>query len=327
MYKYKVAIRRSSQQHKASKFSVFWLIEYSYIRFKFMVTYGRFRKSRRVSRSRGGMRRASSARRRSGLKRVSRPRFATIGFTRNVEKKYFDRTYQANAGEVVSGQTAPALKNNGVTYISETWGDYSFSGQVATASVVSNDMLKGVVTGTTARTRIGNKLRVKYVKGSFTFTAAQVANAITVSQGGEGSVSTVLNDYGMYLRTSIRFVIVKDLQVNSTDTQITWSQVFDTTNLQAGIHSELNVDNMGRFVVLEDKSFTLDAETPQKNCAFNVSGNSLGSVRYNGPTGTALTDKGLYVVWAAFVMGYNNAADKVAMPSPVGHSRLCFIDG
>ena len=254
------------------------------------------------------------------------PKFATVGFARNVEKKYFDKTYQANTSETMTGQTAPVLKNNGVTYISNTWGNYSFGSQVATAAAVSNDMLKGVATGTTARTRIGNKLRVKYVKGAFTFTAGQVANAITQGQGGESGVSAVLNDYGIYLRTSFRFVIVKDLQVNSTDTQITWGQVFDTTNLQAGIHSELNVDNMGRFIVLEDKIFTLDADTPQKTCTFNISGNSLGSVRYNGPTDAALTDKGLYVVWAAFVMGYNNSTGSIDMPSPVGHSRLCFTD-
>ena len=46
----------------------------------------------------------------------------------------------------------------------------------------------------------------------------------------------------------------------------------------------------------------------------------------NGPSNTALTDKGLYVVWAAFVMGYNGGATPILMPSPVGHSRLCFSD-
>ena len=226
--------------------------------------------TRKKSGYRGKRGYASSGRRRSYSKMARRAgrrlKFATVGFARNVEKKYFDKTYQANTSEVLAGQTTPALKNNGVTYISNTWGDYSFGSHVATAAVASNDMLKGVATGTTARTRIGNKVRVKYVKGSFTFTAGQVANAITQGQGGESSVSMVLNDYGVYLRTSIRFVIVKDLQVNSTDTQVTWAQVFDTTNLQAGVHSELNVDNMGRFVVLQDRVFTLDADTPQKQC-------------------------------------------------------------
>ena len=105
-----------------------------------------------------------------------------------------------------------------------------------------------------------------------------------------------------------------------------WAQVFDTTGLQAGVHSELNVDNMGRFMVLEDKIFTLDSDTPQKTCQFQIGGGSIGNVRYNGAGSDALTDKGLYVVWAAFVMGYEGTIDNVVLPSPVGHSRLCFTD-
>ena len=242
------------------------------------------------------------------------------------EKKYFDKTYQANTNEVLTGQTTPLLQNNGVTYISNTWGDYSFGAQVGSASNVSNDMLKGVATGTTARTRVGNKLQVGYVKGAFTFTAGLVSPTVSTTQGGEANVSSAGPGGAQYLRTSIRFCIVKDLQVNSSDVNVTWQQVFDTSNLQAGVHSELNVDNMGRFIVLEDKIFTLDADTPQKTCPFMIYGSKIGSVRYNGPASNSLTDKGLYVVWAAFISGYNGGAADVTMPSPVGHSRLCFSD-
>lgn len=255
-----------------------------------------------------------------------RMKFATVGFARNVEKKYFDKTYQANTNESITGQTTPSTSNNGVTYISNTWGDYSFGNQVATAAVTSNDMTKGLATGTTARTRIGNKVRVNYVKGAFTFTAGAVDTNKVKEQGGEMVGELTAGQSLGYLRTTFRFVIVKDLQVNSTDTQVTWQQVFDTSNLQAGVHSELNVDNMGRFIILEDKVFTLDADSPQKTCTFQITGSRIGNVRYNGPSNAALTDKGLYVVWAAFVMGYNGGATPIVMPSPVGHSRLCFTD-
>ena len=258
---------------------------------------------------------------------MSRPRFATVGFARNVEKKYFDKTYQSNVAATLTGQTSNPRNNRGVTFISSTWGDYSFSGGVSNASVISNDMLKGVLTGTTARSRIGNKVRVKYVKGAFTFNAACIDAAVLRPQGGESFARpATAGNKSDYLRTGWRFVIVKDLQVNSTDTQVTWSQVFDTTGLQAGVHSELNVDNMGRFMVLEDKIFTLDSDTPQKTCQFQIGGGSIGNVRYNGAGSDALTDKGLYVVWAAFVMGYEGTIDNVVLPSPVGHSRLCFTD-
>jgi len=260
---------------------------------------------------------------------TNRMKFATVGFARNVEKKYFDKTYQANHSESQTGGPAGA-KSSGVTYISNTWGTYSF-GASGSSVVTSNDMFKGLATGTTARTRIGNKIKVKYVKGAFTFNAAVLGDGATAqkAQGGEtlGTVSAVTATQS-YLRTTYRMVIVKDMQVNSTDTQVTWSQVFDTTNLQAGVHSELNVDNMGRFIVLEDKVFTLDSDTPQKTCTYTISGSTLGSVRYNGPSDTALTDKGVYVIWAAFVMGITNtmALTDVDCPSPVGHSRLCFTD-
>ena len=121
-------------------------------------------------------------------------------------------------------------------------------------------------------------------------------------------------------------MIVKDLQVNSTDNVVRWHTVFDTNNHQAGVHSELNIDNMGRFIVLEDKTFTLDGDDPQKTLRFLINGGSIGSIRYNGPTNTALTDKGVYVIWSAFVMGYNGTMAEIKIPGPVGNSRLCFTD-
>jgi len=295
-----------------------------------MAGYARFRRARKGFGSRRGMRRSGGSRgSRYGYKKTRgmvKPRFATVGFARNVEKKYFDKTYQANSNETLTGQGSPKMANNGVTYISNTWGDYSFGTQVGVPNNTSNDMMKGLATGTTARTRIGNKVRVNYVKGAFTFTAGAVDTAI----GGSGGELL----YGVsgapvsaaYLRTTFRFVVVKDLQVNSTDTQVTWQQVFDTSNLQAGVHSELNVDNMGRFIILEDRIFTLDGDTPQKTCPFQITGSKLGSIRYNGPSNSALTDKGLYVIWAAFVMGYTGVASDILLGSPVGHSRLCFTD-
>ena len=207
----------------------------------------------------------------------------------------------------------------------DMWGQYTFGGQMQ-PNQLSNDLLKGVETGTTARTRIGNKVRVKYVKGAFTFNAAMVDTYVLKGQGGEALAVTTGARKQDYLRTTYRFVIVKDLQVNSTDNVVRWHTVFDTTNQQAGVHSELNIDNMGRFIVLEDKTFTLDGDDPQKTLRFLINGSSIGSVRYNGPANSALTDKGVYVIWSAFVMGYNGTLAEIRIPGPVGNSRLCFTD-
>ena len=272
----------------------------------------------------GGFGRFASAKARG--RRVA---FTRRGFIKKSgEKKYFDKTYQSNVTEQFTGNTAALAPNptsRGVTYFSNQWGTYTFGSQASSTATVSNNMLNSLETGVTARTRIGNKVKMNYAKGAFTFTAANV-NMEVADQNGEAVAfeGTSTTDY---LRTTFRMVIVKDLQVNSADTQVTWAQVFDTTGMQAGVHSELNVDNMGRFIVLEDKMFTLDGQNPQKTVPFMVRGSSMGSIRYNGPTWSAVTDKGLYVVWAAFVMGVVvSATSMINLASPVGHSRICFTD-
>ena len=292
-----------------------------------IMVYARFKRTRKGSGAYGRKRTVTRRRRTAGFKKVARPRFALSGFRKNIEKKYLDKTYQSDMNETLSGNIDQTTKtNNGVTVISNTWGQYTFGQQTAPVGV-SNDVLKGLGTGTTARTRIGNKVKVKYVKGAFTFNAAMVDTVVLRPQGGEAfaALATASKRWD-YLRTTYRMVIVKDLQVNSTDTYIRWHHVFDTSNQAAGIHSELNVDNMGRFIVLEDKMFTLDGQNPQKTVPFLINGSSIGSVRYNGPTEEALTDKGVYVIWAAFVMGYFGSLNEVEVPPPVGHSRLCFTD-
>jgi len=272
----------------------------------------------------GGFGRFASAKARG--RRVA---FTRRGFIKKSgEKKYFDKTYQSNVTEQFTGNTAAVgvnLFSRGVTYFSNQWGTYTFGTQASSTATVSNNMFKELDTGVTARTRIGNKVKMNYAKGAFTFTAANVNNQV-VAQGGEEVALEVGNEGNDYLRTTFRMVIVKDLQVNSTNAQITWDNVMDTSNLQAGVHSELNVDNMGRFIILSDQIFTLDADTPMKTIPFMLKGSQVGNVRYNGPTGAALTDKGYYIIWAAFVLGGNIPTTSIHCTGPTGHSRLCFTD-
>jgi len=267
---------------------------------------------------------ARSALRKVGRRLVAKPKFATVGFNRNVERKYFDKTYQSNNAESQTGNTITTNLINGITFISNAWQDYTFGGQ-QTPSNISNDMCKGLNTGTNARTRIGNKIKINYLKGAFTFLAAVTDNTMK-EQNGEVYSVTSASGTSAYLRTTYRMMLVKDLQVNSTNAQITWDNVMDTSNLQAGVHSELNVDNMGRFIILSDQIFTLDADTPMKTIPFMLKGSQVGNVRYNGPTGAALTDKGYYIIWAAFVLGGNIPTTSIHCTGPTGHSRLCFTD-
>lgn len=257
---------------------------------------------------------------------VYKPKFATVAYGRNIEKKYFDKTYTGSSIEAQVGPVSTS-NHNGFMYISNTWETYNFANITVTPTAISNDMNKGLETGTTARTRVANKIKPIYYKGAMTFQAATLAQG-KGAQNGE-QFGTAGGTGGQYLRTTFRMVIVKDLQVNSNDSQIKWEQVFETNiNQSAGVHSELNVDNMGRFIVLEDKYFTLDANTPQKTCPFMIKGSALGSVRYNGPSAAALTDKGIYIIYAAYVLGTSTAVTTadIQLGNPTGHSRLCFTD-
>lgn len=301
MYKCKVAIRRSSQQHKASIFGVFWLIEYSYIRFKFMVGYGRFRKSRRITRSRGGMRRRSSSRRRSGLKKVFRPRFATVGFVRDTEKKYADESmvsitwlpevisYHANPG------TGDAPLVQGVKFMSQMRHS-------TRAEAVGNNLVSLVGGGSSAVGRIGNKIDAKWLDLGVTLEAAKSP----VDQGGEQvNVEGAVVKASYYMKTVYRLVLVKDTQANNPTNVVTWGDVFgaglmSNEGTYFGASDKLNIGNMGRFRIIKDIKVTLDADDPLKNVKM---GCSPGVIRFNSPNAWSLTDKGFYLVIAQDVIG------------------------
>lgn len=295
--------------------------------------YGKRRYSKRRTTRRASYRTRTSARRtykKVGRSFVRKPRFAMTGFSRNIERKFHDKAISSVGTEKKSGELYP-VRNNGFTFWSEEWYKTSFTDQVDPV-YASNDILKGLGTGTTARTRIGNKVKGCWVKGTMTFTAALTNGGGTQgeqvkNQGGEQWVDDDVMTEEFYLRTTVRFVIVKDTQVNSVDQFIGWSKVFDSTGGAGGLHAQPNIDNMGRFVILNDQKFELSADRPQKTIDFGVSGASIGSVRYNGPSETALTDKGIYLLWAAYTMGAGfTDQGKISFAGPVGQMRFCFTD-
>ena len=61
---------------------------------------------------------------------------------------------------------------------------------------------------------------------------------------------------------------------NPETPQVQWNEVFSTRQLDsdtgfstAGLHSELNTDNMGRFIVLKSWMIELDSTDPQRPLA------------------------------------------------------------
>ena len=229
---------------------------------------------------------------------------------------------------------------------SQGWARYEYAGTASLGlATCSNDLLKYVDNGANVDQRIGNKVRGNYLKGAITLTAARQqgasSGATNGDQNGESlATATDATSVEQFLRTTWRVVIFKDLQVNSADPWIGWADVFQNQAVNTGtsfpigemggIHSELNISNMGRFRILSDRTVELSAVCPQKTIKHLIGSRSIGTVRYNGSGFSALTDGGIYVVAAAFVdgttLGTVGATGAMVQPQLNLHNRFCFTD-
>lgn len=302
-------------------------------------TYG----SGSYSKKFGSVRKANRGR----MKRFT-TKFATVGFARDVEKKYRDRAMTIagwQAQTTGSSDAAIAAGRAGFMWHSQGWAKYEYAGTASMGfQTCSNDLLKYVGNGANVDERVGNRVRGNYLKGAITVTAARQtgpsSGATNGDQNGE-SLATASNELiiQQFLRTTWRIVILKDLQVNSVDPWIGWAAVFQNQAVSSGalapigemggIHSELNIANMGRFRVLSDRLVEVDAKCPQKTIRHLIGAKSIGNVRYNGSGFSALTDSGIYVIAAAFVDGTSvGTLDTNGLIDPQlnMHNRFCFVD-
>jgi len=294
--------------------------------------YGRFKSSKGyATRRTAGI---FSYRRRSYLRKVGNKyvsKKSRIGYKKSIEKKYNDRAIAAGFTQYGFGNANTTTAANAITSVgfkSSSWYGFNFNQPLSSGSAITQDLTKGIGTGTSTTTRVGNKVKSIYMKGSITLTANQENQSD--DQGGEEVVNNTTNGL-QYLRTSWRVVIVKDTQSNSADANITWDQVFSSGAVKSneevgGINSELNIGNMGRFIILKDIRYELSADRPQTTVPFFISGSSIGEVRYNNDTINALTDKGIYIIAANQSTGLYTSGT-VAYPGMCAvQSRFCFTD-
>ncbi|AXH76538.1 MAG: capsid/nuclear shuttle protein [Cressdnaviricota sp.] len=160
----------------------------------------------------------------------------------------------------------------------------------ATSSESNN--LSFIGTGTDAERRIGNVVRLQSLRCAFTAVAAR-RTSTTAEEVAADSV---------YLRTSLRVCIVRDLQVNNTQNIVQYADVF-SHGADGGTPipdplAPRNLANMGRFQILYDKMLNLDGDTPQRSWVYTIPMKNK-SLRFNGPGTGALQTKGLYFVCAA----------------------------
>lgn len=302
----------------------------------------RYKSSRRSYRPRSGAytgrRKAyTKAYTRKTYRRTQKPRFAMVGFSRDTEKKYLDRSISVGlGGSVVGDNTSNNLGRGAAFRSNSTYYTQNFESTKATQTV-SGDLLKGLNQGTSVITRIGNKISPKYLKGVISLNAAIALKPIATNgnQYGESVEEgiTTATTSKQYVRTTWRIAIVKDVQVNSAGTDVQWSEVFKGTHAgtdeaASGVHAQLNINNMGRFVILSDRKYELDGDDPQKTINFSIAGSRIGNVRFNGPSADALTDKGIYVIAAAYVGGVmaSSGTNDMILNGPLVSTRLCFTD-
>ena len=179
--------------------------------------------------------------------------------------------------------STPVEGNAGATYESRYWYEYNFASDPNSPlqESASSNLMQGVFNGTNSVTRIGNKVDASYLRGNMTVTAMKIVrnyNTSNTDQSGETTTpegpSTTL---GEYCRTTIKVCMILDKQSwsasgNQESPQVQWNEVFSNRQLDsdtgfstAGLHSELNTDSMGRFIVLKSWMIELDATDPIKD--------------------------------------------------------------
>ena len=312
-----------------------------------MVSYGRFNRSNTSIKSSG--RRTNYRRRRFGYTTKKRTaRYTTYGLRKKlgVETKYLDKALRCNANLQNTGfNVSSAIEGGtGATYNSRYWYEYNFATDPNTPTEEPGacNLMQGVFTGSNAVARIGNKVEASYVRGNMTVTAMKLARNYTTSnadQSGETTVPEAAGSMlGEYCRTSIKVCMVLDKQAwsaagNPEAPQVTWGDVFsnktidgDTGFSTAGVHSELNIDNMGRFIVLKSWMIELDATDPQKTFSFYIPGTTIGKIRYKGSDISSRCDKGISFIWSSLSMGVQTPTVATAAPTVIMNSRFAFTD-
>ena len=165
--------------------------------------YGRFKSSKGyATRRTAGI---FSYRRRSYLRKVGNKyvsKKSRIGYKKSIEKKYNDRAIAAGFTQYGFGNANTTTTTNAITSVgfkSNSWYGFNFNQPLSSGTAITQDLTKGIGTGTSTTTRVGNKVKSIYMKGSITLTANQ--ENLLDDQGGEEVVNNTTNGL-QYLRTS-----------------------------------------------------------------------------------------------------------------------------
>lgn len=157
---------------------------------------------------------------------------------------------------------------------------------VTTTPVVTQ--MTAVAVGDSEGSRTGNSILCKYLYQKLTVRLNASAN---------------------YSR--LRYVVVRDKQ-QVGDTAPSWTDVYESTSTT----SLLNKNTVGRFDILYDRCFDLDANNPQYLVDKYIRLNS--HARYNGTASTDIQKGGIWVMYVSDELTNN--------PTLSYNNRLMYID-
>ena len=169
----------------------------------------------------------------------------------------------------------------------------------AVQSKMTPNCLTNIDSGTTASTRIGNKVEPKYITIKGVCTAGSTTNPKDNETTDNVEAGTTNSVIARYCRTTMRIIIIRDKSMNEKG-YVTYSDVYappsQTSAGQATMAAanpflwNRKLDTIGRYEILREAEFTMDQTDPQK--AFNWTIPLKGiPIKFNG-AGTASHWKG-----------------------------------
>nr|WDW25875.1 MAG: capsid protein [Cressdnaviricota sp.] len=149
----------------------------------------------------------------------------------------------------------------------------------------------GVGSGTTAKTRIGNVIAPKYLSVNGALVAASVQPKVggQYHQDGEAvdtwteskDAGTTITWVKRFVRTTIRVLVVRDKFMNEKG-YVDYDDVFQGSEANEPQYLwNRKIDTIGRYEILKDKVYNLDADDPQKPIKMLIPLKGKW-IRYNG---------------------------------------------
>ena len=160
----------------------------------------------------------------------------------------------------------------------------------ANSYAMTPNCLTNISSGTSAGTRIGNKVEPKYItiKGVATATrTTSTTDPETLDKLEGGTTDTLIE---RYCRTTMRILVIRDKNMNEKG-YVEFSDVFSPA-LSGVTHmdnvSKLNpylwnrkLDTIGRYDILKEAEFTMDQTDPQKSFNWTIPLKGI-PIKFNG---------------------------------------------